>query len=224
MKIKWYGHSCFLLTSEKGIKVLTDPYDPATGYALGSVEADVVTCSHFHHDHHYTQAVLGDPVVIDKAGRHEAKGLTITGIPTWHDAEQGTRRGANTVFVIEIDGMRVVHLGDLGHMPGEAELASIGRADILFAPVGGVYTIDAQQALSLASIVKPRVMIPMHYATPDVLFALAPLSELLRLAAAWRLHRLNSDEATVTPESLGNKRILLMDYRKKRSGAQPGTT
>lgn len=223
MKIKWYGHSCFLLTSENGVKVLTDPYDPATGYALGSVEVDVVTCSHFHHDHHYTAAVIGNPVVIDKAGRHEAKGLTITGIPTWHDAEQGMRRGANTVFVIEIDGMRVVHLGDLGHMPGEAELASIGRADVLFAPVGSVYTIDAQQALSLASIVKPRVMIPMHYATPDVLFTLAPLSELLRLAAAWRLHRLNSDEATITLESLGNKRILLMDYRPKQTAVQPGS-
>ena len=194
-----------------------DPYDPATGYALGSVEADVVTCSHFHHDHHYTAAAAGDPVVIDKPGRHEVKGLTITGIPTWHDAEQGLRRGANTVFVIEVDGMRAVHLGDLGHMPGEAELAAIGRPDVLFAPVGGIYTIDAQQALSLAGIVKPRVMIPMHYFTPDVLFTLAPISELVRLAASWRLHRLNSDEATLAPESLGNKRILLMDYRAKAS-------
>lgn len=223
MKIKWYGHSCFLLTGESGQKVLIDPFDPATGYSLGQVEADVVVCSHFHHDHHYTAAAAGDPIVVDTAGRHLVKGLAITGVPTWHDAEQGLRRGANTVFAMEIDGMRVVHLGDLGHMPGEAELASIGRPDILFAPVGGVYTIDAQQALSLAGILKPRVMIPMHYATSDVRFTLAPLSEFLLLAGAWRAHRLNSNEATITLQSLGNQRILLFDHRAARPAAQEPT-
>ena len=114
MILKWLGHSCFLLTSEAGVRILMDPCAPSTGYTVGPVAVDAVTASHDHYDHNYFEAALGNPVRITEPGVHEVKGVRVTGIPTWHDKECGAKRGCNIMFLVEMDGLRLLHAGDLG--------------------------------------------------------------------------------------------------------------
>lgn len=227
MQIKWYGHSCFLL-SGSGVRVLTDPCAPTTGYRLSDIGADVVTSSHAHYDHNYFVAVRGFPAIVNTAGGHafgeEGAGrVRITGIPTWHDASHGSERGENLVFVIEMDGLRIVHLGDIGHVP-EAETAeAIGRPDVLFLPVGGTYTIDAAGALETVSLLRPGLVVPMHYRTPALAFPLdgpeAFLAGLSGIAGpaghtGYTIHRLGQSECSVSPDTLGTPRALLFEYER----------
>ena len=139
MLIKRFAHSCFLLQSEGGTRILTDPCDPATGYNVGPVEADCVTESHQHHDHNYAAAAKGrDVKVISAPGEYTVGDVKITGIPCWHDEMQGAKRGGNIIFVFEMDGLRLAHMGDIGHLPDEATLKAMGHIDILLIPVGGI--------------------------------------------------------------------------------------
>ena len=163
MLIKRFAHSCFLLQSEGGTRILTDPCDPATGYNVGPVEADCVTESHQHHDHNYAAAAKGrDVKVISAPGEYTVGDVKITGIPCWHDEMQGAKRGGNIIFVFEMDGLRLAHMGDIGHLPDEATLKAMGHIDILLIPVGGIYTVDYKQALEIAYAIAPKVVIPMH--------------------------------------------------------------
>ena len=156
----------FTLTLGSGKVILTDPYGSFCRYSRHSLHADVVTISHHHFDHDAMESVLGQPPVFDEAGEYRpADGLLITGVQTFHDNHEGTRRGKNVVFVFETEGLRVVHMGDLGHVPGEAQLAAIGKPDILLIPVGGTYTINAQRAFACVELIRPRITVPMHYHT-----------------------------------------------------------
>lgn len=214
MKIKWYGHSCFLLTAENGVRVLTDPCDGTTGYTLKNIPADIVTCSHDHFDHNYTAAAAGDPIVITAPGETEACGIRFLGVPTWHDKKNGAERGGNIVYIFEMDGLKIAHLGDLGHLPKADVLKELEDVDIMFMPIGGIFTIDHKEALTLRSILQPKVMIPMHYATPHLTFELGSLQSFINASESGRIHRLNDSEAVVTKEHIGNNRILILDYTK----------
>lgn len=171
MKIEWLGHSAFLIESADGHKLLTDPYDAgsydgAVGYEEIDVKADVVTVSHEHPDHDGVENLIHEPgEVVRITEPRVAAGFKISGISTYHDDNQGEDRGRNTVFLIEVDGIRVCHLGDLGHPLSDAQIASLGRVDVLLVPVGGHFTIDAAQATELTNRINPRVVIPMHYKT-----------------------------------------------------------
>jgi L-ascorbate metabolism protein UlaG (beta-lactamase superfamily) len=166
MILRYYGHSLFTMTLQSGLVLLTDPYGSFCRYPRRALHADVVTISHHHYDHDGMDSVLGDPLVIDEAGEYRpADGVLITGIRTFHDSHEGTRRGRNVVFVMEAEGLRIVHLGDLGHLPDERQKAAIGKPDVLLIPVGGTYTIDAQRAFEVVELLKPGIAIPMHYQT-----------------------------------------------------------
>jgi len=167
MKIKYLGHAAFITTSDKGIKIITDPYETGGGRTYGEIteSADVVTVSHEHGDHSNTAAVRGNPEVIKKAGRSTAKGIEFNGVASYHDDAGGRMRGNNTIFCFEVDGVRVCHLGDLGHMLDDKQVKEVGSVDILLIPVGGYFTIDAKVATQVCNQLKPRVIIPMHYKT-----------------------------------------------------------
>lgn len=167
MKIKWLGHACFLITSAKGMKIITDPYKSGDPINYGEVNesADVVLISHEHFDHNYPAAVKGTPLIINTAGISEAKGIKFKGIPVFHDETNGSQRGKNTIYVFEIDGIRICHLGDLGHTLSNKLIAEIGKVDILFIPVGGLYTIDCKTATEVVSKIGPKAAIPMHFLT-----------------------------------------------------------
>lgn len=214
MKIKWYGHSCFLLTADNGARFLTDPCDPSVGYTLKNIETDAVTISHNHHDHSYLEAVLGSPAVYQEAGEYQFLGVKLKAIPAFHDEKAGAIRGTNLIFVFEIDGLTVVHLGDLGHLPDESLVEAIGPVDVLLAPIGGVYTLDAEGAQAAANLLKPKVLIPMHYKTRACTLDVGGVDRLLSKAQNCRIHKLGENEISLSPASLGTDRILIPDYVK----------
>ncbi len=163
MKVKWLGHATFLITSDDGTRIITDPYAPNERLTYDEIEesADIVTVSHGHGDHSNVAAVRGNPQVVK--GTAEIKGIKFNSIPTYHDNAGGSQRGNNTIFCFEVDGIRVCHLGDLGHQLGDKEVAELGKVDILLVPVGGNFTIDAKVATEVCSKLAPKVIIPMHF-------------------------------------------------------------
>lgn len=179
MKIKWLGHSCFKITSKRGIRILTDPFDDNVGYRVPSVEADIVTLSHGHYDHNFTDCVSGNFEVITKVGMFNVKDIPLIGIHTYHDEVQGDKRGDNIIYVFDIDDLRVAHLGDLGHTLSPAQIEMIGKVDVVLIPVGGVYTINDEQAAAVVEQLKPSVVIPMHYKTAPLKFELDPVENFL---------------------------------------------
>lgn len=211
MKIKWLGHACFLLTSENGTRVLTDPFDDQVGYKLPEVEADIVTTSHDHYDHNAVDVVKGNFTHINKPGSFEEKGIKITGISTFHDEAQGSKRGDNIVYVFEIDGIRICHCGDLGHPLSKEQIDEIGEIDVLLLPVGGIYTIDAAQACEVMESLKPVITIPMHFQTPVLKFSLGTVDDFI--AAAGGGEKINKQEIEITKDGLTNySDIIILDY------------
>lgn len=179
MEIRWLGHACFQIRSQSGLTLLTDPPDREVGYPRIEVKADIVTVSHQHFDHNAVALLPGKPKVIEEPGVHQVEGITIKGVSTFHDTAGGRQRGKNIVFVLEVDGVRLCHLGDLGHVLDEAQVAEIGPVDILMVPVGGYYTIDALAAKQIVEALRPRIVLPMHYKTPvmpDASFPIAPVT------------------------------------------------
>ena len=154
MTITWLGHSCFLLESG-GFRALLDPYHQVRGLPDIEAEAHAVYCSHDHFDHGYTEKVR-------LIGGKENP-FTVTEVETFHDDQEGALRGRNTVRRFEAEGLRVVHLGDLGHPLSREQAAAIGPCDVVLAPVGGYYTIDAAGAKAAAEALGARVVVPMHY-------------------------------------------------------------
>jgi L-ascorbate metabolism protein UlaG (beta-lactamase superfamily) len=133
---------------------------------MGRPTADIVTVSHDHEGHSAVEGVTGSPRVVRGPGEYEIAGVLITGIQTYHDNQRGACRGRNTAFVIEAENMRLCHLGDLGHLPTPEQVEAMGAVDILLVPVGGVSTLDAAAAAETVSLLEPKLVIPMHYATP----------------------------------------------------------
>lgn len=164
MDINWYGHSCFRLKGKNAVVIL-DPCGPETGYTMARVEADVVTVSHQHQGHNNTGCIEGTPRVINGAGEYEHAGVFITGIASFHDDKNGQERGKNTMYLVEIDGVMVCHLGDLGHVITAKTAGEFGKVDVLLLPVGGTSTIDATGAAEVMRRLAPKIVIPMHYRT-----------------------------------------------------------
>jgi L-ascorbate metabolism protein UlaG (beta-lactamase superfamily) len=168
MKIEWLGHACFLITSDSGVKIITDPYKylgMGLKYDRIDESADVVTVSHGHGDHNAVDEVKGSPAIVDSAGKTQIAGIDITGIACYHDEAKGAQRGSNIMFCYDIDGMRVCHLGDLGHILSDKHLSDIGQVDILLVPVGGKFTIDPDTAEKVCDQLKPSIIVPMHVKT-----------------------------------------------------------
>ncbi len=174
--ITWFGHSTFLITSPRGVRVLTDPYPGNLGYGNRGFSADIVTVSHEHFDHNSVASVGDDPVVLralSKADWAQAEksqdDVSVVSIGgTYHDSTKGSQRGKNGLFLIEAGGLRILHLGDIGAPPPAEVVKTVGRVDILMIPVGGLFTIDGQAATEVAALFSPKVVIPMHYKTAAI--------------------------------------------------------
>jgi L-ascorbate metabolism protein UlaG (beta-lactamase superfamily) len=168
MDITYLGHSSFKIKT-KSATVITDPFDPKfVGLKYSGVEGEIVTVSHSHSDHNAADKVSGVKKVIDGPGEYEIAGVSIMGYQTFHDDKSGEDRGKNTVFIIEADGLRVAHLGDLGHPLSDDLVDEIGDIDVLIIPIGGTFTIGPKEATEVVSKVEPYFVIPMHYKTPGL--------------------------------------------------------
>ena len=179
MDITWLGHSCFVIKGKEKT-IITDPCHPSLGYSSCEPKADIVTLSHFHPGHSYIEGVANKPKQIKGPGEYEIGGAFITGITTFHDNQEGRIRGKNTIYVIEIDGINLCHLGDLGHQLPPQLIGELGAVDILFLPVGEISTIPVDIAVETVRQLNPHIVIPMHYKTEALVGNLEPLDKFLK--------------------------------------------
>lgn len=187
MKLRWLGHSCFELTLPGGV-IVTDPYDDTVGYPPLHMRADAILSSHGHFDHNCFQAIDGNPAILNTPGIREVCGARITAVPAFHDDVKGAKRGENLIHLIEVDGLRVAHLGDLGHMPDtDAQKAALSNLDVMLIPIGGTFTIDTPQAVALIETFRPRCAIAMHFRNRYCHFNITDETEFLRATNAARL-------------------------------------
>ena len=166
MLFEHIGHAEFLITLENGWRIVTDPYDAGCGYPVRQVEADGILVSHHHHDHDAVESVGGHPQIIDYAGEHTfAPDVRVTALQGDHDDAGGSKRGKTLLFLLEAEGLRVAHLGDIGCSLTEEQMAVLQGIDVLMIPVGGFFTVDASQAKKIAEQLEARIILPMHYKT-----------------------------------------------------------
>ena len=178
MDITYLGHASFLLKS-KEVKLVIDPFSSEMmGLKFSKIEADVVTVSHQHEDHNAVSQVGGDPLVIDIPGEYEINGVRIHGFDTYHDKSKGEERGENTIFKFDFDGLTILHCGDLGHPLSAETTQDIDGVDVVMVPVGGVYTIDADEARQIVEKLEPSIVIPMHYRDPKLKPNISKYSEM----------------------------------------------
>lgn len=180
MVITWYGQSCFKIQSGETV-VFTDPFDKEIGLTPPRGQANLITISHQHHDHNNCEALNGEPLIIEGPGEYETKGVEIRGVFSFHDDKEGKERGVNTIYVIEIEGIKICHLGDLGQSKLTAEqIEHIDGVDILMIPVGGTYTIDGETAVEIINQIEPRIVIPMHYKIPGLAYKIDGVDVFLK--------------------------------------------
>lgn len=210
MDITYLGHSSFKLKG-KHTSLITDPFAPDSGLQFPKNDADIVTVTHEHSDHNYISGVTGNPKIVNGAGEYEIGGVSILGVPTYHDDKSGEDRGRNIVYVIRMDGINICHLGDLGHKLSTATLNEIGTIDILMIPVGGVHTIDAGIANEVVSQLEPKVVMPMHYQTQGLKYELGSLEDFLKEIG---LEPVRDSKFSITPSSLPETMQLVVLERK----------
>jgi L-ascorbate metabolism protein UlaG (beta-lactamase superfamily) len=216
MKIKWYGHAAFLITSAEGIRIITDPYESGAfgdqlSYGKIKDQVDIVSISHEHADHNDVKSLPGSFQIVRGAGSKTVKGIQLKGIPTYHDPSRGSQRGTNTIFTFLIDGIQVCHLGDLGHILSEKELDEIGPVDILLIPVGGYFTIDANEATRVAEQIKPKVLIPMHFKTLKCALPISGVEDFLKGKATPK--RPNTSEVSFNKAALPQQmEIVVLEH------------
>ncbi len=205
MLLKWLGHSAFLLTAADGTRIVTDPY--VSGSFDGDIQygpireaADAVTVSHHHQDHDGVSGLPGKPKVFEGKGSFKAGSVSIVGVETFHDENQGAQRGRNTVYVIEAEGLRVCHCGDLGHVLTPQQVAAIGKVDVLLVPVGGTFTVNAAGARKVAAQLGAKVAIPMHYKTDKLGFGIDTVAEFTRGQA--NVKRVGQSEVELSADKL----------------------
>jgi L-ascorbate metabolism protein UlaG (beta-lactamase superfamily) len=197
MKIKWLGHSAFLITTASGIKIITDPYNTGSGinYKPINETAEIVTISHDHRDHNNFSVVKGSPVVLREEGTHFVKGTEIKALSVYHDSTAGGQRGNNLMFCFKAEGIVVCHAGDLGHTLSPGQINEIEKVDILLIPIGGYYTINAQEANLVIKALSPRLIIPMHYKTGKIDFPIEGIQPFLK--GLENVHELDDSEIEI---------------------------
>jgi L-ascorbate metabolism protein UlaG (beta-lactamase superfamily) len=212
MKLKWFGHSCFYLTSKSGVRVLMDPFKSDIGLEMPSVEADIVTMSHNHMDHNNKAAASGMFKAINKPGRFEKDGVEILGVSTAHDDAGGAKRGKNVIFRITMDGIALCHCGDLGHLLAPEQINEIGHVDVLLIPVGGFYTIDAKTAAEVVKQLGPKVTIPMHYKVEGLGYPIEGAEPFMKLMGGGK--KVNSTEIELQSGDLSKYAgAVMLDFK-----------
>ncbi len=213
MKLSWLGHSAFRLEESTGTTVVTDPYHSYVGFEFPRIKADIVTVSHSHNDHSFISGIDGDPTIIKRAGVYEIDGVHILGHKTYHDDKKGSQRGDNLVFKFRMDGVEVCHMGDIGEECNAMIVESLMPVNILMIPIGGTFTINAEQAKEYVDRIMPDVVIPMHYKTKDCEFELDKINSFLDLfddedIVYTQTDTIEFDRADFDGE---NTRVLVMD-------------
>ena len=210
MEITWLGHSCFKMKGKEAT-LITDPYGESVGYPMSNPGANIVTLSHRHPGHSNADGIGDSPRVVSGPGEYEIAGVFIIGMATFHDSQQGKERGKNIIYLIEMDDIRMCHLGDIGHVLSPQQVGELGAVEILLVPVGGVSTINSKVAAEVVRLINPKIILPMHYRT-EVINWLDPVDDFLTEMGqkqAMLQKKLVVTRSNLPPES----KVTLLDYR-----------
>lgn len=206
MTITWYGHSCFKVANQGGhLTIITDPFDKNIGLTPPRGNVDIVTISHEHLDHNNIKNIAGHPFIINGPGEYEIKGTSILGLATSHETDKNQDSSLNTIYLIEMDGIRLCHLGDLGQSLSDNQLEAIGQVDVLIIPVGGHSTIDAAKAVTVVEQIEPHLVIPMHYKLPELKDDLDGVDKFLKEMGAGKKETV--DRLTLKKKDLSSKEM-----------------
>lgn len=219
MDITYLGHSAFLLAS-KSARIVLDPFTPTVlGLKQPKLEADIVTLSHGHDDHNAYALVSGSPLILDLPGEFEKNNVRIYGFESFHDKNQGADRGKNVMFKFEMDGVSILHCGDLGHTLTSELIDEIGDVDVLLVPTGGVYTIDADEARHVVEKLEPSIVVPMHYRDPSLKTSISQYDDMstvddflskVGVTEPERVKKLSLKASDFGDEV--NRRVVVMEY------------
>ena len=220
MKIEWMAHSCFKITLESGKILIFDPFDDSIGYTRLESPADIVLVSHDHKDHSCLKHLTGNFKVVDQPGEYSIDGVEVTGIKTFHDKTCGSDKGENITYKVKAEGINLLHLGDLGHIPPEDYYKSVGQVDILFIPVGGTYTLNGEEAFEVAKKLEPNLIIPMHYKTLFLEMHLDTVYNFTDAASGYfDKARLGTSSFSITADTLKKRsRIIVMESSLEEYG------
>ena len=203
IKIKWLGHACYKIYFDD-IQVVVDPFEKGyvPGYRDINTSADIVLASHKHNDHYGLNEVQQLLRMVN--------GVNITKVGTFHDEKGGTLRGENTVHIMEYNGVKIVHFGDIGHILNTEQVEQIGKVDVAIIPIGGTYTVRAPEAKIICEQVKAKVIIPMHYRTDDYGFDVLETTEEFE-SLFDNVNHYDSDEYIV-PETI-TAEVAILTYK-----------
>ncbi len=196
MLITWIGHACVVVERSDNYVIVFDPHDgESIGLKKPDIKADMVLVSHEHYDHNAVDIVRkqGTRVFREFIGEAEIDNVRVKGLETYHDKFGGKRRGLNTIYIVETEGYRLAHLGDLGHIPGEDVLKHLENTDLLMIPVGGTYTIEPDEAWSIIVSTEPSIILPIHYWIPGLRLPLRPIDEFLKYVKKYHIVRLDTN-------------------------------
>ena len=215
MKIRYLGHSCFEFTESTGTTIVTDPYGDV-GFSMPKTRAEAVTVSHPHFDHNNVKAVDGNPVIFDREGQYEIGGVDLTAIKSYHDDENGAKRGENLIFKFRMDGVEVCHLGDLGEECSSSLIEALLPIHVLLIPVGGNYTLDARQAKEYVDRIMPSYVIPMHYKTKGLEIDVEKPDDFIDLFDEDDVEKLGKSEIELFRDDVTEEqtKLILMERQK----------
>lgn len=213
VKLRWHGHACFEIVY-RGQSLLIDPHDGGSlgvGFTPPQASPDFVLVTHEHYDHNAVEVVTreGVTVVRERQGEFTLGAFQVRGVRLPHDEYGGKLRGFVVAYRVKAGDISITHLSDLGR-PLSGEEAKALSADIVLAPVGGVYTLHPRQALEAAEALGARILVPMHYWLPGMQLPLEPLDEVLRYAKRWRVVRHSSNEVELNRGDLPEDRVFLV--------------
>jgi len=222
VSIRWHGHACFSIVSPRGVRVVIDPFDPAIGYPLPPLEADVVVTTHNHYDHANVAGLPGQPKVLrgltadgEWASVDETVGdVRIRTVGTYHDEVGGAKRGRNALVCLDAGGLAVVHCGDLGHALSDEQVGAVGPVDVAMIPVGNIYTVGAAEAREVARQLAPQqAIVPMHYATEALAIAIHPVEPFLRGWPSVRQAETDGVSFPLRPPEGTKPQVVVLDRR-----------
>ncbi len=213
VSFRWFGQAC--LEIGNSVTIVTDPHDgESVGLGVPKVKGDIVTLSHRHFDHTSGKKLVSkeDTDTMEGSGEREVKGIKVEGIDSFHDKAEGAKRGENTIFIFEMDGFRICHLGDLGHRLSEDAIGEVKPVDILLVPVGGNYTIGAREAIETVKDLEPSVIIPMHYKVEGLEVEISSEEDFLRLAKdeGWEVTGKDKADIDTLPERKKVKKLACL--------------
>lgn len=210
MELTYLGHACFRIRGKKGT-VVVDPYSKDIGFLMPKIKADAVLITHQHDDHNADERVKDYRVKIEGVGEYEVGGIKITGIASFHDKEKGKKRGRNTIYKIVVDGIEVVHLGDLGCDLTDEQIEILNKVEVLLVPVGGKYTIDADEAVEIVKELEPSVVVPMHFMEKGKKIDIDPVDKFIEKIDS-RPNKVGK-KLTLKEEDLGEETELVLMSR-----------